>query len=167
VFLVYSPHHKGDICFDRHTNRTIISRHVVFDEGSFPFAEDPSPPPFEDFEFLDDSSNPMIVPFPPSFCSPPAGSPARGHSTSGRAPVPPCQEPRAASSASRAVQMRPSGLSSPASLPPTSQRTPAAVASPPTASPAAALSPAALPSSTTARAAAPYPMATPSRFGIT
>ena len=47
VFLGYSPHHKGYVCLDRHTNRTIISRHVVFDETSFPFAEDPSPPPYE------------------------------------------------------------------------------------------------------------------------
>jgi hypothetical protein len=57
VFLGFSPHHKGYIGFDRHTNHTIISRHVVFDEGSFPFAKDPSPPPYEDFEFLDDSPN--------------------------------------------------------------------------------------------------------------
>jgi histone deacetylase 1/2 len=63
VFLGYYPHHKGYICFDRHTNRTIIYCHVVFDEGSFPFAKDPSPPPYEAFEFLEDSPNPVTAPF--------------------------------------------------------------------------------------------------------
>jgi hypothetical protein len=66
VFLGYSPHHKGYICFDRHTNHTIISRHVIFDETSFPFSTDPSPPSNEAFDFLEDYSNPVTVPFPPS-----------------------------------------------------------------------------------------------------
>jgi transposase InsO family protein len=52
VFLGYSSHHKGYICFDRHTNRTIISRHVIFDETSFPFSTDPSPPSNETFDFF-------------------------------------------------------------------------------------------------------------------
>ncbi|WVZ89259.1 hypothetical protein U9M48_035685 [Paspalum notatum var. saurae] len=54
VFLGYSPHHKGYLCLDRHTNRTIISRHVVFEETSFPFSEDSSPPTRAAFDFLDD-----------------------------------------------------------------------------------------------------------------
>jgi hypothetical protein len=78
VFLGYSPHHKGYVCLDRHTNRTIISHHVVFDETSFPFAEDSSPPPAEAFDFLEDTSNTVMVPFPPSMCSPPASTPPDG-----------------------------------------------------------------------------------------
>jgi hypothetical protein len=63
VFLGYSPHHKGYLCFDRQSNHTIISRHVVFDETSFPFSEDSNPPTPAAFDFLDDHSNPVTTPF--------------------------------------------------------------------------------------------------------
>jgi hypothetical protein len=38
VFLGYPSNHKGYRCLDLTTNRIIISRHVVFDESSFPFS---------------------------------------------------------------------------------------------------------------------------------
>jgi hypothetical protein len=39
VFLSYSSHHKGYWCLDLLSNRVILSRHVVFDESTFSFAE--------------------------------------------------------------------------------------------------------------------------------
>jgi len=44
IFLGYSAHHKGYRCLDPITNIIIISRHVIFDETNFPFAEQTSPP---------------------------------------------------------------------------------------------------------------------------
>jgi len=39
VFLGFFAHHKGYRCLDLASNKVIISRHVVFDESAFPFAE--------------------------------------------------------------------------------------------------------------------------------
>src|SRR6185295_2504085 len=52
VFLGYPPNHKGYRCFDLTTRRIIISRHVVFDESTFPFARETHPPTTSSFDFL-------------------------------------------------------------------------------------------------------------------
>ena len=59
TFLGYSLDHKGYWCLDLTTNRVIISRHVVFDETTFPFSlRRPSPSTTElDFLTHDDSSS--------------------------------------------------------------------------------------------------------------
>jgi histone deacetylase 1/2 len=105
VFLGYSPHHKGYVCFDRHSNRTIISRHVIFDETSFPFATDSSPPPAEAFEFLEDFANPVTVLFPslsfpagtndplPTASLAPGRAPPSSRSSPSGGPLPPTQQP--------------------------------------------------------------------------
>jgi hypothetical protein len=51
VFLGFSPHHKGYRCIDLATQHVLISRHVVFDESTFPFYS--MQPPFAaTYEFL-------------------------------------------------------------------------------------------------------------------
>jgi hypothetical protein len=50
VFLGYSSEHKGYRCLDLSTNRLLVSRHVIFDKSSFPFASSGTPP--DDLEVL-------------------------------------------------------------------------------------------------------------------
>src|SRR5438105_7762040 len=52
----YSSDHKGYCCLDLSTNRIIVSRHVVFDEASFPHAASPN---LTNLEFLVESGSPV------------------------------------------------------------------------------------------------------------
>ena len=62
VFLGYLENHKGYRCFDPISNRVYISRHVVFDEHSFPFAEMTNSADASNLDFLDDFSAPLPTP---------------------------------------------------------------------------------------------------------
>jgi hypothetical protein len=54
VFLCYSSDHKGYRYLNLSTNRLIVSRHVVFDEASFPFVVSPH---LTDLDFLCESGS--------------------------------------------------------------------------------------------------------------
>jgi hypothetical protein len=58
VFLSYSSDHKGYRCLDLSTNRLIVSRHVVFDEDSFPLAVSPNP---TNLDFLCESGSTVSI----------------------------------------------------------------------------------------------------------
>ncbi|KAJ9553553.1 hypothetical protein OSB04_017598 [Centaurea solstitialis] len=58
IFLGYPSNHKGYRCLNLHTKQVIISRHVVFDESTFPFGSmTPNLAPSYDFLDLEDNRN--------------------------------------------------------------------------------------------------------------
>ncbi|KAL4587851.1 hypothetical protein LXL04_000725 [Taraxacum kok-saghyz] len=82
IFLGYSASHKGYICFDQSTSKIYISRHVVFDEDTFPYKrslphqnESQSPDLANSPTVLAQVQNPptmtpinlLVPPVPPSF----------------------------------------------------------------------------------------------------
>ena len=76
VFLGYSAHHKGYRCLDLSSNRVIISRHVIFDETAFPFAERHGPSAPANLQFLDDdTTDPVLPPIGPMHKFLSAGTP--------------------------------------------------------------------------------------------
>jgi len=75
VFLGYSQHHKGYRCLDPISNKIIISRHVIFDESSFPFLEQRPTAAPPAYEFLEDFTNTLLAPIGSQSVFSPAGSP--------------------------------------------------------------------------------------------
>jgi len=90
----YPSAHKGYHCLYMSTHHVIISRHVVFDEFSFPFARDVSVPT-SSFNFLRDDDLDIIVPCStnnattPSSIAPSSMDVELPHTSSGSGPVPP------------------------------------------------------------------------------
>lgn len=59
VFLGYPSNHRGYKCYDLSTSKIILSRHVVFDENSFPFASKIPTAPTQ-YDFLNDGLHPIF-----------------------------------------------------------------------------------------------------------
>ena len=60
IFLGYPDYHRGYHCFDFHTKKIIIFRHVIFDEQTFPYASlTPNNPP--SYIFLDTGDEPTPI----------------------------------------------------------------------------------------------------------
>jgi hypothetical protein len=74
VFIGYSPDHKGYRCLDLNTNRVIISRHVIFDETTFPFSRHRTSAPHE-LDFL--TNNELLAPSSTGTPLPTSGAPAQ------------------------------------------------------------------------------------------
>lgn len=72
VFIGYPQNQKGYILYNIHTQKTIISRHVIFDESIFPF-HNTKPTPHSD---------PFTSPLQYSTIHPPTISPQPTHTTS-------------------------------------------------------------------------------------
>ena len=59
VFLGYSSNHRGYKCYELSTRKIILSRHVIFEENTFPFST-MNPPTTTDYNFLDDGIIPLL-----------------------------------------------------------------------------------------------------------
>ncbi|WVZ80055.1 hypothetical protein U9M48_027566 [Paspalum notatum var. saurae] len=74
VFIGYPTDYRGYRCYDLSSGRVITSRHVVFDERSFPFRDEPvRPPPTPSSPPELDATSPRVVttaPAPSSPCTP-------------------------------------------------------------------------------------------------
>lgn len=92
TFVGYSSSHKGYLCMDKETGRVYISRHVIFNEKSFPFASSSSnsnsiPQVCPLTSALPSTSFPLLGSSSTSTCPPPNSpnpSPLESH-----APTPP------------------------------------------------------------------------------
>jgi hypothetical protein len=141
VFLGYPSHHLGYRCLDRSTQKIIISRHVVFDETSFPFANTvsspSSTPSSHTYEFLQVPEQTMVptpytVPATVAPAEPPAAPLAADRPSASRQPVAPrfsatADEPAASSPAAD----RPSAAGQPAAPGFSAAAAPSATISPP------------------------------------
>jgi hypothetical protein len=116
VFLGYPASHRGYRCLDLSTRCIITSRHVIFDETTFPFAQDNPQPTTGSFNFLLDLAATETPPYSaapaPSSCALSSVPPC---TTLARMPTP---EPASSPPAPDSPTPSPSALPPPSAGPP-------------------------------------------------
>lgn len=85
VFLGYPPQYRGYRCLDLSTGKVILSRHVTFDESSFPFTKLSSTPPT--YPFQNDEPTPLL--FEPTATDQPNPTPTTPTTPTTQQTIPP------------------------------------------------------------------------------
>ena len=95
VFLGYPSSHRGYKCYDISSNKIIISRHVLFDESTFPFSRS-TPPRYQDYAFYEEGSPLAILTdnAQPTYTNPPCSSPPPCHGSMSGPVTQPTETPR-------------------------------------------------------------------------
>lgn len=119
VFLGYAPTQSAYLCLDDNTGRLYVSRHVIFDDNSFPFTTPKASPISPESPMMPPSSTPLYSPIATTVPLQPPSSDPHPALTAPTAPPPPQVQPLVSNSPSVSSSSEPTapiqnGLPTPA-----------------------------------------------------